>query len=110
MYIVKIEDGVWLAPWDGDPGRTLVRNSAKHFKTEDVAKKALGKAKSIPYRSGFPHAQIEEIKVHLKCKGSVCDVPSEEFDMSCGYESALDCGECMYGAGRKNPEAKCNQL
>ena len=33
MYIVKIEKGVWLADWFGDPGRTLVLNNAKIFST-----------------------------------------------------------------------------
>lgn len=30
-YLVELEDGVWLAPWDGDPGRTLVKSSAQSF-------------------------------------------------------------------------------
>jgi len=36
MYVVELEKGVWVAPWDGDPGRTLVIKNAKTFpnKTE----------------------------------------------------------------------------
>ena len=30
-YIVELEPGVWLAPWDGDPGRTLKRKNAQEF-------------------------------------------------------------------------------
>jgi hypothetical protein len=60
MYIVEIEEGVWLSPWDGDPGRTLVKDSAKQFKTENDAGKALGKARALPHRNGFPYAKIEE--------------------------------------------------
>jgi len=30
-YIVELETGVWLAPWDGDPGRTTVKENAKRF-------------------------------------------------------------------------------
>lgn len=31
-----------------------------------------------------------------------------EFD--CEYYSNLDCEECKYGMGRKDPEAKCYQI
>ena len=44
LYIVKLEDGVWLAPWDGDPGRTLKEKSAKKFTTQAAAHKAIAKA------------------------------------------------------------------
>lgn len=27
-YLVELEPGVWLAPWSGDPGRTLIRDAA----------------------------------------------------------------------------------
>ena len=48
-----------------------------------------------------------QIKRHKKCKGWY-----DEFtgDYDCDYQSVLVCDECNYGAGRKNPEAKCNQL
>lgn len=45
---------------------------------------------------------------HPKCKGykywTDCGY---EFD--CGYETTIDCDQCKYGVGRKDPEAKCNQ-
>lgn len=28
----------------------------------------------------------------------------------CDYGSELECDDCKYGGGRKDPEAKCNQL
>ena len=55
-YIVKLEDGVWLADGDGDPPRTIVRDSAKRFDTFEDAAMALGAAKRIrPFRN----AEIE---------------------------------------------------
>ncbi len=40
MFILKFNDhDCWIAPWDGDPGRTLVRESAKDFPTEEKAQK-----------------------------------------------------------------------
>ncbi len=49
-----------------------------------------------------------EPKRHPKCLGYTNW--AQEFD--CEYESALDCSECKYGGGggRKDPEAKVNQL
>jgi len=41
MPIVELEKGVWLAAWQGDPGRTLDIRSAKHFKTYKAAEFAL---------------------------------------------------------------------
>jgi len=43
-YLVKFENGhrpFWLAPWDGDPGRTLVRANAEQFDTKELAEIAL---------------------------------------------------------------------
>lgn len=45
-FIVEFENGDspwWLAEWDGDPGRTILRKSAKLFNSELSAKKALAK-------------------------------------------------------------------
>ena len=46
------------------------------------------------------------IQKHVKCLGEY-DYYGE-FD--CGYQSALMCEDCKYGHGRKDPEAKCNQM
>jgi len=55
MWIVEIDEGVWLAPWQGDPGRTLVKESAKRYKTLHGAKVACGIAvRKYPWR-GITH-------------------------------------------------------
>ena len=45
MYILKFADcDCWIADWTGDPGRTLVKESAKLFKTlqsAEIASKKL---------------------------------------------------------------------
>ncbi len=59
MWIVEISPGCWLAPWSGDPGRTLVKDSAKRFRTERGAKQALGIARNrFPYRNGLKAAKV----------------------------------------------------
>lgn len=41
MYLVELEKGVWLAEWEGDPGRTLDIENAKQFKTGKGARISL---------------------------------------------------------------------
>lgn len=44
MFILKFStQDCWIAPWEGDPGRTLIRESAKEFKTEARANKYASK-------------------------------------------------------------------
>lgn len=43
-WIVELQPGCWLAPWDGDPGRTLVKASAEVFTTRAEASAALDRA------------------------------------------------------------------
>lgn len=52
MFILKFSNiDCWIAPWDGDPGRTLERNSAKTFRTKKGAEKIAKKIiKENPYR------------------------------------------------------------
>jgi hypothetical protein len=46
MFILKFADSeCWIAPWDGDPGRTLFKGSARKFKTEGKAKAAAERMK-----------------------------------------------------------------
>jgi len=62
MYIVEIDDGVWLAPWSGDPGRTLVKESARQYKTLHGAKIALGMAvRKYPWRGIKLTTRIETL-------------------------------------------------
>jgi len=55
-WVVEIDKGVWLAPWDGDPGRTLVLGSAKLFDSQEEASKAVAEVRT--YR------QIECAKIY----------------------------------------------
>ena len=57
MYVVELEPGVWIAPWEGDPGRTLHINHASVFSRWIDAAAALEKARA--YRR-FTHASIRE--------------------------------------------------
>ncbi len=44
-WTVELEPGVWLAPWAGDPGRTLVKENAKAFHSRSGAEVALSAAR-----------------------------------------------------------------
>jgi len=41
MYVVELEKGVWIAPWQGDPGRTLKIENAKKYQKHNWAKYGL---------------------------------------------------------------------
>jgi len=58
MYIVELEKGVWIAPWEGDPGRTLEIENAKQYKQRNWAKRGLKMARE--YRP-FKKAKIRNI-------------------------------------------------
>lgn len=62
-YIVQLEQGVWLADWEGDPGRTLDIRTAKPFKTERAANRALKKAQE--YRP-FANAAVQKLTTTYK--------------------------------------------
>ena len=49
-FVVEIQPGCWLAPWRGNPGRTLVKASAKVYPSRDAAKSALKRCESMGYR------------------------------------------------------------
>lgn len=31
------------------------------------------------------------------------------YEYDCGYETKIECEDCKYGGGRKNPDAKINK-
>ena len=31
------------------------------------------------------------------------------YEYDCGYGTTIDCDQCKYGGGKKDPQAKCNQ-
>lgn len=43
--IVELETGIYLAYWDGDPGRTLKKQNARRFTSNQAALKALDAAR-----------------------------------------------------------------
>ena len=47
MFLVELEKDCWVADWDGDPGRTVVKKNAQRFRTQKSAEKALGKARTF---------------------------------------------------------------
>jgi hypothetical protein len=54
-FIAMFENGnepFYLANWEGDPGRTLLKVNAKQFKTQALAEKAIKKAvRKYPQRN-----------------------------------------------------------
>lgn len=58
MWIVELEEGCWFAPWIGDPGRTLVRESAKQYRSEESARRALAQAKRLFRFRDFSRAKV----------------------------------------------------
>lgn len=57
QFIVRISERCWLAEWTGDPGRTLVRESAKRFNSVAAARKALAMARK--YR------QLRDVEIEV---------------------------------------------
>jgi len=55
-------------------------------------------------------SRLQEPKRHPKCKGFETPDHGWGKDYDCGYQSKLDCDQCKYGGGRKDPAAKKNQL
>ena len=58
-YIVQLGFELWLAPWHGDPGRTLFVENAKRFTSRRQAEKALEDARK--YRP-FPDAFVDVLR------------------------------------------------
>jgi len=59
-YLIELEESVWVADWDGDPPRTILKYNAKPYKTKKGAKIALMRIlKRFPYRK-FPKAKVIE--------------------------------------------------
>lgn len=58
MWIVELCEGCWFAPWIGDPGRTLVRESAKQYRSKEAAQRALDQAKRLFRFRDFSQAKV----------------------------------------------------
>lgn len=46
-WIVELERETWIAPWPGDPGRTVVIRNARKFGSKRSAEIALMKARGF---------------------------------------------------------------
>jgi hypothetical protein len=58
-YIVELCGGTqFLAPWQGDPGRTCVRDRAKKYKSEHAAKCAIAWNKRMFKSRDFSEARV----------------------------------------------------
>tara|TARA_R110001592_G_scaffold32728_1_gene114379 strand:- start:1030 stop:1224 length:195 start_codon:yes stop_codon:yes gene_type:complete len=40
-YIIELESNCWVAKWEGDPGRTIVKKNAEIFNNKLKAEQAL---------------------------------------------------------------------
>ena len=58
IYIVQLEEGVWLADTEGDPGRTPVKENAFRFHSREFAALMIHHARK---NRRFESARIEEI-------------------------------------------------
>lgn len=58
------DDGWYIADWEGDPGRTLVLEHAKKYKTKKGAKVA-----SVFYQKRFSHIRAIDLEI-VKDDGS----------------------------------------
>ena len=65
-WIVELEQGVWLAGCEGDPGRTLVKSNATHYLHHRLAEIALMEARKM---RGFSGGKIEHVQSALGEKG-----------------------------------------
>ncbi len=51
-WIVELERETWIAPWSGDPGRTVVIRNARKFGSKRSAELALRKARGFrPFKN-----------------------------------------------------------
>lgn len=67
MYIVELEEGVFLAPGEGDPSRTLVKASAKRFLFSAWAARALTKAREFRLFASAKVLQAEPHPFEITC-------------------------------------------
>jgi len=70
MYRIELEKGVYGAPWNGDPGRTLKIENAKIFSKKKDAKNELKKMiEKVNFFIKFPNAKViwvDEITGRIK--------------------------------------------
>lgn len=64
-YLVQLQDDCWIAPWSGDPGRTLSIDHARVFDTPQEA------ANSLRYAKRF--RDFAESKIIVRKDGQILD-------------------------------------
>lgn len=62
-FVVELEPGVFLAPVEGDPGRTLLIHNATIFRTISSAKRLMLQAQA---QRPFPDAQCVPVSIRLE--------------------------------------------
>lgn len=65
-YVIELAPGVFLAPWDEDPGRTTALENAKLFKRERTAKLALGRIRAKHPDHRYLLAKVIEVEIKRK--------------------------------------------
>jgi exoribonuclease R len=109
MFVVKIND-YWLADWEGDPGRTLVLNNAKTFKTNESGKRALKKATKQNKHRDLTRGQVVRVyltenKPKKETQSCVCEKP---LSYNCFEKYCRKCGGIFQTA--KEPYETINDL
>ena len=65
-YIVELQEGTWLAEWQGDPGRTLDIKNARRFEKKSSAYRSLANALD---KRDFKNPKVVPVTVCGCCKG-----------------------------------------
>jgi hypothetical protein len=82
IIFLVYEPGVYLAPWRGDPGRTLVKDSAKVFLIQPAAYRALARALEIRAFSNPKVFAAEPVAV------ANATTPLSDMCASCGHRAS----------------------
>ncbi len=96
MFIVELEKGVYLAPWYGDPGRTLVRERAREYPTRNLAGKGIDFARKF---REFDEARVIPFNnTQHTHEAILCDSCSNILDCEVNFKygvRAVKCNEYM---------------
>lgn len=76
-YIVELEEGLWIAPWDGGQGRTAKKVNAKNFTKQSTAWRAIESAQRLrPFKNakvcGAKTDRPREYQKYEFCQATAC--------------------------------------
>ena len=78
-YVIEIESAksmMWVAPWVGDPGRTLKHDNAQKFKTKKSAQKEVERLQTFYPERNFTYtivtAEASKKKYYKKSLPTKC--------------------------------------